>query len=346
MRTPVYSYMDKVEFCFNGTGEPLTGLIEVVDANGTLEQSEEVFYDIYVGADRNCLYKHVPESHIRRRLISESITRGILQYHEKENIYTVKYNSYGYEAVLDNPSFTEIRLTGMKEWISVALVENELPESVREREKDWLHLPVASLREWIGKSVEIRYMPPYMQVCELIFTHQDNSDMIYEVYREDTNVVLYDGGFVVWKPENLVLRGAKHHVLEYYQHQVFRWDVVDGVMRLCLGPIPDPSPDVLRNIEDWIKRKEAREARIPRVPENKKQIVERLRRSEFATDGLKRMISHANYIGRTKSTEILTPITKNGFEYRIGDEWHKVYYQPEYIIDAIVSENKARQNKE
>lgn len=80
------------------------------------------------------------------------------------------------------------------------------------------------------------------------------------------------------------------------------------------------------------------ESYIPDVPPEKKSAVERIHREEYPELGLKRMISHANYIGRTKNTEILTPITEAGFKYKKENEIHKVYYQHEYIMDAIMSE--------
>lgn len=336
MNKPLYEYGDKVEFLFNGDGEPLEGFIEIIDSYGTFFQREQPSYDICVPSRNNCLYKHVPESDIRRKLVKESIIRGILKYNEKADMYSVLYSRDGYEVVLDNPSFTEIRLTGMNKWVSVAFIYKEMPA---ERREDWMNIPVASLKEWVGKSVEIRYMPPYMMVCDLIYSHQDDSNMIYEVYKEDANVVLFDGGDVMWNPEYLVLRGARHHIVnEYYDNRVYRWDVVDGVVRLCLGPIPEPKPETLDSVREWMEILEARESKVPNVPEEKKFIVERLRREEYPELGLKRMISHANYIGRTKNTEILTPVTKHGFEYRKDKEWHKVYYQPGWIMDAVVAE--------
>lgn len=251
MKLPAYSWGDKVEFLFNGTGEPLQGFIEIVDAHGTFFQREEPSYDICVPEKNNCLYKHVPESDIRRKLIKEPVTRGILQYYPSNDMYAVQYSRDGYAVPLDNPSFTEIRLTGTREWISVAFVYKEMPAALKE---DWMNVSIASLKEWIGKSVEIRYMPPYMMVCDLIHTHQDDSYMIYEVYREDANVVLYDGGFVMWNPEQMILRGAKHHVsAEYYNERVFRWDVVNGIMRICLGPVADPKPETVENAEEYLK---------------------------------------------------------------------------------------------
>lgn len=339
MNKPLYEYGDKVEFLFNGEGELLEGFIEIIDSYGTFFQREQPSYDICVPSRNNCLYKHVPESDIRRKLVKESITRGILKYNEKADMYSVLYSRNGYELVLDNPSYTEIRLTGMDKWVSVAFAITEIPE---ERREDWMNIPVASLKEWVGKSVEIRYMPPYMMVCDLIYSHQDDNDMIYEVYKEDANVVLMDGSFVKWNPEDLVLRGAKHHVVvEYYNERVYRWDVKDGVMRLCLGHISEPKPETLDSVKEWKKRMKARELKVPNVDEKNIIIVERLRREEFGELGLKRMISHASYLCRTcKRVEILTPVTKYGFEYKNNGEWHKVYYKSGWIYDAIVYSNE------
>lgn len=255
MKRPKFEWNDKVEFYLDGMDAPKVGVIEVVDAFGTFFQQDFPSYDICVTEENNSIYKHVSEPYIRRKVIgSESITKGVLQYDEKLEKYSVVYGFHQYAVLLDNPAFTEIRLKGTLDWISVAFVEKELPESVREREKDWLHLPIASLKEWVGKSVEIRYIPPYMMVCDLIYSHQDDSNMIYEVYREDANVVLFNGGEVEWNSEDLVLRGARHHVVaEYYDNRVYRWDVVDGVMRLCLGRIPDPSLDTLDRAKEYLE---------------------------------------------------------------------------------------------
>ncbi|NCB93001.1 MAG: hypothetical protein EOM40_10655 [Clostridia bacterium] len=62
---PKYSYDDRVAFSFDFKNEiiELTGVIRVVDPNGTIEQQEEPSYDIsafYQG--EICLFKHVRES--------------------------------------------------------------------------------------------------------------------------------------------------------------------------------------------------------------------------------------------------------------------------------------------
>ncbi|MDD3219222.1 MAG: hypothetical protein PHC41_08805 [Lachnospiraceae bacterium] len=64
---PKYSYEDKVDFSFPFKNETieLSGVIRVVDPNGTMEQQEEPSYDLeafYQGAI--CLFKHVRESEI------------------------------------------------------------------------------------------------------------------------------------------------------------------------------------------------------------------------------------------------------------------------------------------
>lgn len=274
MERPKFEWNDKVEFYLDGMDAPKVGVIEVVDAFGTFFQREFPSYDICVTEENNSLYKHVPEPYIRRKVVgSESITKGVLQYDEKLEKYSVVYGFHQYAVLLDNPTFTEIRLEGMLDWISVAFLEKELPESVREKEKDWLHLPIVSLKEWIGKSVEIRYVPPHLQVCDLVFSHQNNNDMIYEVYREEANVVLFDGDFVHWEPENLVFRGVGYQVLDEYQNQrIYRWDVVDGVMRLCLGRIPDPSPDALDRAKEYLEMLQKQESKDPNVEEGKKNL--------------------------------------------------------------------------
>lgn len=338
MKKPAFEWMDKVEFDFYGVEEPLVGLIEVVDDMGTFFQDEEPSYDIYVSTGRAGLYKHVQESQIRRRLVNERITGGVLEYDEKRNLYTVKTSSFGVAIPLDKPEFTEIRLAWSDKWLLAAYVIEELPEEQRE---EWMNLSITSLKEWVGKSVEIRYVPPYLQVSDLINTHQDDSDMIYEIYKEDANVVLFDGDFVKWSPENLVLRGTKHHALEYYHEKVYRWDVAGGVVRLCLGNIPAPSQETIDAVQEWMKKMEEKERKVPEVSEFKKQIIAKLRIEELPAEGLKRMIRCANEVVQDEHVEIMTPVTKYGFEYKKGDEWHKVYYQYMYLvslIDAIVSE--------
>lgn len=339
MKKPKFEWNDKVEFYLDGMDTPKVGVIEVVDAFGTYFQREFPSYDICVTEENNSLYKHVPEPYIRRKVVgSESITRGVLQYDEKLEKYSVVYGFQQYAVLLDNPAFMEIRLEGMLDWVSVAFVEKELPKTFKE---DWMHIPIASLKEWVGKSVEIRYIPPHMMVCDLIYSHQDDSNMIYEVYKEDANVVLFDGGEVEWNSEDLVLRGARHHVVnEYYNNRVYRWDVVDGVMRLCLGHISEPKPETLDSVKEWKERMEARELKVPNVDEKNIIIVEHLRREEFGELGLKRMIAYAAYICRVKNVEILTPVTQYGFEYKEKKNWHKVYYKPGWIYDAMVYEEE------
>ena len=64
---PKYTYEDKVDFTFDFKNETieLTGIIRIVDANGTFEQKEEPSYDIeafYKG--EIYLFKHVRESYV------------------------------------------------------------------------------------------------------------------------------------------------------------------------------------------------------------------------------------------------------------------------------------------
>ena len=62
---PKHKQNDTVRFLHADSGEivSVTGKVEVVDAWGTFEQNEEPSYDIFV-EEENCLYKHIPESHI------------------------------------------------------------------------------------------------------------------------------------------------------------------------------------------------------------------------------------------------------------------------------------------
>ena len=64
---PKYSHSDTVEFTW-GEDCIKTGQIHVVDAYGTFEQSAEPSYDVLV-EDDNCLYKHICESNIIRKIL-------------------------------------------------------------------------------------------------------------------------------------------------------------------------------------------------------------------------------------------------------------------------------------
>lgn len=144
-----------------------------------------------------------------------TVIRGILQQDEQTKQYSVLYSRDGYAANVDSHYLMELRVTGTREWVPAYAVD---------------------FPAWLGKSVELRHMPAFLMVYHLVHTHQDDSDLIYEVYREEDNVVLHDGDVCLWKPENLVFRGGKHRVAyEYGEETVYRWDIVDGVMRLCIG---------------------------------------------------------------------------------------------------------------
>ena len=56
-----YHHQELVMFLFQK--ELKTGTIEIIDAYGTIEQNEEVSYDIYV-KEENCLYKHIRQSDV------------------------------------------------------------------------------------------------------------------------------------------------------------------------------------------------------------------------------------------------------------------------------------------
>lgn len=64
---PKYSHSDTVEFNW-GEDCTKTGQIHVIDAYGTFEQSSEPSYDVLVKED-NCLYKHICESDIIRKIM-------------------------------------------------------------------------------------------------------------------------------------------------------------------------------------------------------------------------------------------------------------------------------------
>ena len=59
MEKPIYKHRDRVEFISNK--EKLIGVIVIIDAHGTFEQSEEPSYDIEVG---DVLYKHIRQSKV------------------------------------------------------------------------------------------------------------------------------------------------------------------------------------------------------------------------------------------------------------------------------------------
>lgn len=59
---PKYKRNDKVSFEVNDIVKQ--GYVYIVDAYGTFFQVDEPSYDIMVEED-NCLYKHIPESHIQ-----------------------------------------------------------------------------------------------------------------------------------------------------------------------------------------------------------------------------------------------------------------------------------------
>lgn len=60
---PLYKSGQCVEFVCNG--KTRTGEIEIVDANGTLEQNEEPSYDIFA-AEEDLFCKHIRESDVIR----------------------------------------------------------------------------------------------------------------------------------------------------------------------------------------------------------------------------------------------------------------------------------------
>lgn len=59
---PKYHHRDIVSFSYDGN--TLEGVIAIIDAYGTMEQSEEPSYDIEVGGEDFILYKHIRESDV------------------------------------------------------------------------------------------------------------------------------------------------------------------------------------------------------------------------------------------------------------------------------------------
>lgn len=63
LAAPKYKRGDKVVFV-TSKNEQYEGYIEIVDSNGTFEQSEEPSYDIFVQGSPGCLFKHIRESKV------------------------------------------------------------------------------------------------------------------------------------------------------------------------------------------------------------------------------------------------------------------------------------------
>lgn len=104
-----------------------------------------------------------------------------------------------------------------------------------------------------------------LTVMDLVNTYQSAFDMIYQIYREDPTV-LQEGQSVSWEPKKQVLRGLKQHVLtEYAQEFVYRWEVNDSIMRICLGSVHDPDPETVKSA-----------ARYFVVEDSKTQLIEAL----------------------------------------------------------------------
>ena len=73
MDKPKYDYGDVVRLKFvNKDNEPIEGMIQIIDQQGTFRYKNEPSYDIYCPAN-NVLYKHVGES-----LVDEFIRHGRL----------------------------------------------------------------------------------------------------------------------------------------------------------------------------------------------------------------------------------------------------------------------------
>lgn len=132
MNNPKYKRGDLVEFHFLHIFKE--GIIEIVDSHGYFGQTtDEASYDIYCDAD-STLYKHIEESYITRKLPQkQKITRGVLCYHKRENIYTVLFSRDGYEEIIDRPDMLIRRV----------------------HEKDWLRPDDVNLQEWVGQAVEL-----------------------------------------------------------------------------------------------------------------------------------------------------------------------------------------------
>ena len=60
---PKYRKNQNVKFTI--CGKTIKGKIHIIDKYGTFEQNDEVSYDIFSEED-NCLYKHIPESMVRK----------------------------------------------------------------------------------------------------------------------------------------------------------------------------------------------------------------------------------------------------------------------------------------
>lgn len=71
---PKYMRGDIVRIKWDDTEK--VGKVYIVDAFGTFEQSEEPSYDVVVGED-NCLYKHIAESEILGKIVSDELPGGL-----------------------------------------------------------------------------------------------------------------------------------------------------------------------------------------------------------------------------------------------------------------------------
>lgn len=69
---PKFKREQMVTFSFENNGETIShdGVIYIVDANGTFDQTDEPSYDIEVLLDGQVvLFKHVPESQVTERSV-------------------------------------------------------------------------------------------------------------------------------------------------------------------------------------------------------------------------------------------------------------------------------------
>lgn len=302
-----YLWGTKVKFQSPGMEEPREGFVENRDVNGTFLRGEEgTAYDIRVPSENMKLYKHILHREIIERLPQEDFTRGRLEYNRNTGEYDVLVSDEGYRAIIEKWHPAEIRTVWEKEWILAFSFDFE---------------------KYVGCSVEIRHCDLVLRVDNLFDALQDDENLFCEVYKCDDNVVLMDGGYFLWGEENLVLRGNKTCAKYYRDQRVYRWDYINGILRLCLGRIEPPSVRVLEMAEDFLQNRFG-------ISNKRKWIIDQIDTELFKRKGLSAMVYWAGIINDLRDVDIITPVTGAGFCYK-KDGWiHKVFYENGNIIDA------------
>ena len=302
----IYLWGTKVKFYLDGMEKPEVGFITVVDPHGYFgQETDEPSYDIYVPDADGTLYKHIVHRHILEVLPQSDDTRGKLCRNERTEQYEVLVSVNGYRALVERYGPMEIKPVWEETWIPAYNFDYE---------------------KHLGEPVEIRHTEIVLKVDNLFHALQDDENMICEVYRCDDTVVLMDGGYFDWADHKRILRGNKTCALHYRDKRVYRWDFINGIMRICLGPVEHPPKRVCEMAEEFVQNRFG-------VPAKRRRVLEAVRFDIFKDEGLSRMINWAGSINREKGCEIITPVTGAGFAYK-KDGWvHKVLYEHGFITD-------------